>query len=171
MQGEDYMKVYLMVADANNYQNLIPIENDAFDIYREFNGLPLANPSVRLCVKILRDNERNKDLPKSDFPSLASHIPVFSKRAVSVLNELLIANGELVKMDCVDCEEPYFAFNVTTTVQALDLDHYELKRFESSGRIMRVIRYCFYPERLKGLTVFKLPELPLQNVFVTDPFV
>ncbi|HOJ99514.1 MAG TPA: hypothetical protein PLW34_08140 [Termitinemataceae bacterium] len=36
---------------------------------------------------------------------------------------------------------------------------------------MRVIRYCFYPERLKGLTVFKLPELPLQNVFVTDPFV
>lgn len=36
---------------------------------------------------------------------------------------------------------------------------------------MWVIRYCFYPERLKGLTVFKLSELPLQNVFVTDPFV
>ncbi len=77
----------------------------------------------------------------------------------------------MIKLDCVDCEEPYFAFNVTTTVQALDLDRSELKRFESSGRIMRVIRYCFYPERLKGLTVFKLPELPLQNVFVTDPFV
>lgn len=31
---------------------------------------------------------------------------------------------------------------------------------------MRVIRYCFYPERLKGLTVFKLPELPLQIEYV-----
>lgn len=118
-----------MATDANNYQNLIPVDNGAFEIYREFNDSPFANPLVRLCVKILRDNERNKDLPKSDFPSLTSHIPVFSERAVSVLNELLAANGEFVKLDCVDCEEPYFAFNVTTTVQVLDPDHSELKRF------------------------------------------
>lgn len=165
------MQVYIMAPDANHHQNLVPTEKEAFERFREFNGLPLSNPSMTIRVRILRDNDRNRALPKSDFPSLASHIPVFSQRAVAVLQDVLTANGELIQLDCVDCEEPYFAFNVTTMVQALDVEHSRLKRFESSGRIMRVIQYCFYPERLAGLTVFKLSELPLQNVFVTDPFV
>lgn len=55
-------------------------------------------------------------------------------------------------------------------VDALDEDNCELKRF-ASGRIMDIISFSFFREPLLEMTVFKVPQCILTEVFVTDPFV
>jgi hypothetical protein len=55
-------------------------------------------------------------------------------------------------------------------VDALDEDRSELKRFPSSGRIMRVVRLALFPERVTGEVIFKVPQLLTSPIFVTDRF-
>lgn len=46
----------------------------------------------------------------------------------------------------------------------------ELKLFPSSGRVMRVIKYVFRTEKLKNVTIFKLPEFPKGISYATEEF-
>jgi hypothetical protein len=110
-------------------------------------------------------NEGDEDRPASDFPWTS--FPTFSKRAVEALRDLLEPNGEILPLICEFGD--YYAFNTTTVVDALDEEHSELKRFKDGG-IMRILRYEFYPEKLQGLSIFKLSQLPGGD-YVTDTFV
>ena len=61
--------------------------------------------------------------------------------------------------------------NVTTVIDALDLDRSVVARFPSSGRIMNVESHVFRPERLQGVQAFKVPELLRGSVFVNEDVV
>lgn len=93
---------------------------------------------------------------------------MFSERAVTVLGESLQRNGELLPV--VYSRRPYFAFNVTTVVDALDVEHSRVNRF-SSGRVMSIDQFAFKPECVRQRTIFKIPELLRAFVFVTDELV
>ena len=81
-----------------------------------------------------------EDLPMSDFPLMAFHVPVFNERAAGLLRPLLIDNGERLPLLCD--ERTYFAHNVTTVPEALDLEKSSVIHF-TSGRIMDITRHEF----------------------------
>jgi len=159
------MNVYVLRADLNRYRSIYYTEeDDIIEFMRGFNGTPIGR-SWTAQGKFQFNRGR---LTKGDTPGLATHAPAFSLKAAKILADFLEPNGELLPITCND--ESYFVFNVTRVIDALDEAACELKLFDD-GDIMDVVRFAFYPDRLKGATVFKVPQCVLMDVFVTDPFV
>ena len=100
--------------------------------------------------------------------ALLGTIPVLSERAATALAEILRENGKLLPLMLGTAR--YFAFNVTTVVNALDTVRAKVKRF-SSGRITAIDEFAFIADIQEPLSVFKIPELKRGSVFVTDTFV
>jgi hypothetical protein len=118
-------------------------------------------------VEVLRDDKFNRNLPPSDFPHLAVAVPVFSLRALNVLRGMIEENGEILPLSCTEGE--YYVFNVTTFTDALDESLSGVKRFKDGG-VMRVLKYAFFGDRLCRATIFKIPQFPRSEVYVTDKF-
>ncbi len=159
------MKVYILGADGDTFRPIdFDTEDGGLDFCNQFNGTPLKNP--------LTGDEPFRffpaNLPKGDTPAFDPTIPVFNRKALNALVDLLKPNGQLLPITCEG--EEYFLFNVTRLVDALDEDNCDLERFDD-GRIMDVDRYAFFMEKLRGETLFKLRQDPLGSVYVTDPFV
>lgn len=162
------MKIYNLKADPDKYQSLMFSRQEDYVWYRRLIGEPVADQWINPQVNVLYHDSIGKLLLPSDFPSFGvSHIPVFSKRSVEALEDLLTANGELLPVDCLDGE--YFAYNVLNLISALDQDKSDIARFPT-GRIMTVRKYAFYVNKLAEQIIFKIPEIALLSVFVTDHF-
>jgi len=162
------MFVYFLRADANQSKNLIPEDETVWQHqFALFNGNSFPGKWKSIKVKLLSD-QKSGNLLSGDFPSFASHVPVFSKRTVLAINDLLRSRGELYPLICD--EGDYYAFNVTNVVDALDLEDSEIKYFRD-GRIMRILHHKFRTEKLIGQHIFKIPQTPLMDVFVTQDFV
>jgi hypothetical protein len=161
------MKIYTLKANVNNYPVLAPVEADV-ERYRRFDGHPLAPPPDALHVEVVREGQT---LSPGDFPGLTSHIPVFSHRSSTALGEVLTNAGQMIPLRCESCADEYVAVNVTRLVDGLDERRSEVKRYRSSGRIMRILRYVFLPEKVAGVELFKVPQTVLQEVYVSEAFV
>ena len=163
------MNIYILEADANRYQNLGLVDETAdWEIIYRCNGLPEAATWQPLRVEVIHDGGQDL-LPPSDFPSLFSHLPVFSKRAAKVLEPVLKGNGELLPLDCK--EGDYVAFNITKVIDALDLANSEPIYFSNGVKIMDIKRFAFHGDRLAETHIFKLPSTQSKKAFVTDSFV
>lgn len=108
--------------------------------------------------------------PHNDYPCVNLGIPAFSRRAVDALRDMLEPNGELLPL--VSSVGEYFAFNVTTVADVLDHQRSDIEWFSTGPRdIARHIRrYECIPEKLTGLSIFRLVEKP-SSTFVTQVFV
>jgi hypothetical protein len=157
------MKVYELGADSDHFESLLMTAGDLFEFARRFNGKPMKRPWTD--VTIGKDPRR---LPKGDFPSLIPGVPVFSPRAVSALRDLLVGNGEILSVSIMG--EECFLFNVTRVVDALDEPNSVLDRFDD-GRVFYIEHHSFFPHKLQGLSVFKIPQMVGDSIFVTDVFV
>lgn len=163
------MQVFSLRTDANRFQNIECIEEDALDLTYKFDGRPMLDSWRPPRFSFIRDRE-HASRPYSDLPSWVTHVPIFSRRAVDALQELLSGSGEILPIECPDGE--YFAFNVTHVIDALDTERSEIQWFPSSPeRIMDITRHHFRLEALHSAVIFKLPQVVLMDVFVTDPFV
>lgn len=164
------MNIYLLKADANKYQNLILADEDNWNYFNSFDGKPLNYIRTDITVKVFDEQGKSQNLPPSDFPTFASHVPVFSYKARTELFDLLQNNGQYVPLTCG--HEVYYAYNVTDVADVLDKDNSEIKRFKNSGGIMDVAKYEFIPKLMSNnIVIFKIPETVLMDVFVTDTFV
>lgn len=63
----------------------------------------------------------------------------------------------------------YYELNVKH-VNCLDVSNSIVQRFPSSGRIMKVAKYRFFEDELKGINIFRIPELRTSLTFVSDIF-
>lgn len=160
------MKVYNLKADMDNYQNLIFSEETDYELLDLFDGTMIDKDWKKPSVKILFDDHLNKNLLEGDFPFLSSHVPVFSKNAISVLEDLILPHGEILSLNYKSDE--YFAYNVTSIIDALDHQKSVFKRFKSDGSIMDIIKYIFKPKYIEDIPIFKLPQTSLMDVFITD---
>jgi hypothetical protein len=160
------MKVYILRPDIDEYRGLFfSRKEDVLEFNRRFDGTPMKNNWKREVKFVFRPGTK----PKGDFPGLSTHIPVFNLKAVKALADLLEGNGELLPTTCDDGED-YFLFNVTRVIDALNEANCAMKRF-TDGKLMYIVRHSFFPDRVAGVKVFKLPQIPLMDVFVTDDFV
>lgn len=164
------MNVYKLSADANRYQNFVLTNKDDWNMFMfgRFDGHSMKTEWSPLEMTLLRDaNEDHRDRPQSDFPSIGGVVPVFSKRAVDALHDLLEVNGELLPLRSESGS--YFAYNPTRIVNALLEASSEIKRFKD-GNIMRIVRHEFQQDKLKGESIFRLTQHRVP-VYVTDKFV
>ncbi len=160
------MSVFILYADGDRYQNLVFTSKKDWAIVRQFGGRHLLSSWTAPAVEVFRDDKFNRNLPPSDFPSLTG-VLVFSARAVGALQRRLRENGEILPLNCSEGE--YYAFNLTTSIDALDESNSEVERFKTDGRIMQINKYIFFADRLHGATIFKIPQ-SRAKVFVTDTF-
>ena len=159
------MNVYYLRTDANKYRGVIITQGDWRPFCDLFDGTPVSGPWTDVTIGWDPDMRRK---PKGDFPSLLTHIPVFTSKAADVLSDLLEGSGELLPI-MVDGEE-YFLYNVTRVIDALDESRSEIIRFDDF-EIMDIDVHCFFPEKIGDAAVFKIPQMVTSDVFVTDVFV
>lgn len=154
------MKIFELRARANDFQNLVLADAKKYRVLELFDGTPRGRTWKPLAVRMM-----HLERPSSDFPSLATDVPVFSARAAKALEEWLLLSGELLPLLC-DAGE-YYAYNVTTRLPALDQKKSELTRFET-GEIMMIDKPVFIRKIVADATIFKLTEKDISPVYVTD---
>jgi hypothetical protein len=105
----------------------------------------------------------------NDFPCVNLTRPAFSARAVEAMRDMLEPNGELLPLKTP--EGAYYAYNTTTIADVLDARRSEVRWLPNQKPITAVFieRYEFVAEKVRDLTIFRIPEEPA-NVFVTETF-
>ena len=146
-----------------------------FSVIEDFNlqGCSVDSQAFRLAEIWRPLNTIGKINAGNDFPCLSLLISAFSRRAVDVLREFLEPNGELLPLKSAHGE--FYAYNVTTVVDALDRERSEVDWLSDDpgpwdARAIRIIHYEFIYEKVKDLTVFRIPEWA-GNDLVTSEFV
>lgn len=112
-----------------------------------------------------RKKEERK--PNADFMGTGLLLDAISGRAKSLLESLIVNQVEFLLLETP--VRPYYGLHVKY-VDCLDAKHSAVVRFKSSGRIMEVEKYAFHWDRLEGVNIFRLPELGLSRLFVSDEF-
>ena len=155
------MAVFVYTPDSDTHDSLVLPNSRDYDRLNLFTGKELAKAWRPLSVRVVKGKKR------SDFPSLASHVPVFTRRALDTLYPLVAPHIEALPLKSTKGE--FFAINVLLVTECLDLSRSEVKFF-SSGGIMRIARYAFDMECVRGQDMFKLRQVPLYEVYVSDEF-
>jgi hypothetical protein len=161
------LKVYTPCS-PDQYELCHPVNQDDFEIINaQLNGELRHRTWKPIAVRLIREDEGRKLRP-SDSPWLGSHALIFNAAAIDALGPLLRVYGELLPLSCKDAQ--LSVFNPTRVVDALDEEASSVLRF-SDGRIMRVNRYIFDPEPIRGVYVFKIRNLRVSPTFVGQHFV
>jgi hypothetical protein len=155
------MSYYKYIPDSDRYDSLVLHDSKQWELFNQFDGRSLAASWLPVEVRIHRSKERG------DFPSLASHVPVFTVKAFNTLRTLICPNVEVLPIKCN--RYVFCALNVLDVLDVLDTTRSDIVRF-SSGEIMDIEKYAFFEDRLRGKHLFKIRELPLSNVFVSEEF-
>jgi len=164
------MNVYDIWMDSNRkWARYVTIEGPV---------IPLIHEDVRTLfdrqprIRIERDEKSTPCTSKAkpgDFSCLDhGPLPMFSERAKQVLEPYIGKSGQWLKLECD--ESPYWLFNVTNVIDALDESKSELLRF-ADGKVLRIARFAFHPERLRDQMIFGVSQRPLAHNLVTDEFV
>jgi len=103
----------------------------------------------------------------NDYPCLELTKPVFSRRAVDALGDILTANGDLLPLE-TDVGE-YFLYVVQTKIDALNVPGSDVRRNHAKQAAARIVYFDFIPSRLAGAAIFRIPEQP-NYTLVTDRF-
>ncbi len=163
------MNIFVLGPDVEGYQQLEFVREKDWDrLYDEFEGEAMRATWQPPAIKIVRPDKGDQVLPAGDYPRFSISIPTFSERAVKVLGKFLTENGEVLPLKCK--QGCYFAYNVTRFVDALDEVNCECDRFDDGG-IFNFIRVEFHKEKVGKFPIFKVPQCPRGDVFVTDDFV
>jgi hypothetical protein len=155
------MGFYIAIPDSDEFDSLLPLDSEDWDVFERFDGRPLAASWSPVPVKVYVGKRRG------DFPSLLADVPVFSERALHVLGPLMGSSIEALPLQCK--KGSFYAINVLEVVAALDQERSEIDRFPD-GRVMDVERYVLQEDLLQGRDIFKLAEVTPSRVFVSEAF-
>lgn len=156
--------VYELKQHPTRYCSFAPVAATHRSQYHDFAGVPISASWIEHDIRAADEPDELAQLP--DF-ALLGVVPLFSDRAVKALSDLLASNGELLPVR--HARQRYFAYNVTTVIDAIDLTRSQVEWF-SDGGVMAISSYVFQPELLGAASIFKIPQLPRAFVYVTDEF-
>ena len=161
---ESNIKVYELWLD-HTYRTYETLTKDGYRTY-EFEGKKVENRKFDLIYPSKYKDELDK--PIGDVFSITPSSYIMNEKAYKILYPYLKSHSQIFKIN--NNGTIFYVINVTDLIDCLDYDNSEIKRFPSSGRIMRVIKYVFKNEKLKNVTIFKLPEFPKAISYVTEEF-
>lgn len=161
--GVEYMKIWQLNFELDEYDNLIPVEAFSVREIQSFDGRSHLKEWKSIPVKRM-EPERNLEL--SDAPGFI--IPVFSKTALKYLKPLIEPNVEILPLEFE--EEEYYGINVITVVDGIDYEKSIYKTFRDGKRILAFKKYSFLPNKIEGIPIFKIPDERTRYCFVSDEF-
>jgi hypothetical protein len=94
-------------------------------------------------------------------------VPTASAKAVEVFRPILEPYVEFLPLRTEVGD--YFALNVEF-LDCLDVIHSVIKRAESDGSIMGVDKYAFFQDRIEDVHMFRVTELGLSRLLVSNSF-
>jgi hypothetical protein len=154
--------------DRNGFELCHPVDGKDFESFSTLiNGHPRRHSWTPIKVKVIRE-DRGRRLRRSDAPFLGEHALIFRPSVIDALGTELRNYGELLPLACSDAE--LVVFNPTRLLDALDEEASSVRRFDS-GRLMRITHHVFRPEVVRGVDVFKIPNLRSSPTFVSEAFV
>jgi hypothetical protein len=162
------MRLYILESDVDKFQSLGFVnEEQDWEVTHKFDGTPQGASWEPPKVEVYVD-DGNRGLAEGDFPHLFGHLPVFSDAAAKKLEPILSGNGEFLRLTGKQPE--YVAFNVTNMIDGLNVERSEIVYFPS-GKVLDIKRFVFDAGKISTSVMFKIPQMPLAYVFVTETFV
>lgn len=156
------MKIWHLDCEVNEFENLGWIGEVDLELINSFDGRSKVENWEPISLK------RMYDRPFSNTPGLTSNIPIFDKKAVEVIKELIKEQAEILPVNYNDGE--FYIINVLGTVDCVNYDKSKYKTFRDGVRIMRFEKYEFIEEIVVGKHIFRLKDEPLKRPFVSDEF-
>lgn len=156
------MRIWHLDCNVDDYENLTWLNEIDLDEVQSYDGRNKLDGWKPL--QVIRMYNRKY----SNTPGLSSHIPVFDKKAVDALKDLLENHAEILPLECKDGE--FYAINVIKVLDCIDYDKSEFKTFRDGKRIMRFKKYEFKEQIVAGKHIFKIVDEPLRRPFVSDEF-
>jgi hypothetical protein len=135
-----------------------PVDEADQDAVYQLDGMPRAAGWRPIRVRRLDVDERGRPWRPADLPWLGGHALVFRDSAYRAVGGVLAGAGEFLELDLVDGTDRLWLFNACQVVDALDEEASGVVRFPSTGRVMKVKQHVFRPERLAGLSAFRVPQ-------------
>lgn len=101
-------------------------------------------------------------------PYLSPGVPIFSNKAIMLLNKYLEGNIEILSIDFDN--EQYKLINVVNLVDGINYQKSQIEYFSDGKRIMAFDKYAFIAKKVEKQHIFKIVEQPRADVFVSDEF-
>lgn len=142
-----------------------PVDRNGFDQLRQLEdrGAPVGREWRPFEVELLR-KEGGRSFKESDCPWIGGGFMVLRPAAVQVFGPFLGDDAEILDLQCVDADLKLL--NVWRHLEALDIEHSEIVRFPSSGRIMTVKSYAFHGAVVDRHSMFRLSAMPRATMFL-----
>lgn len=160
------MKIWELTNDNEKYDYLVwKHKEDVKKIVQSyyFNGESLITNWTPIEV------EADDDICIGDSLYLSTGIQVLNKHAIKCLYNFLLKSTEILPIKYYKGD--YYIVNVLKVLaDCIDYNKSEYKRFKSSGRIMRFIKFEFITENVKRHDIFKIDDLKRSHIFVSDNF-
>ena len=157
------MKIWELIADVNNFENLQRIGDFDLEMLQSFDGRSKINDWKPLLFKGMYGNRQ-----WGDIVDYHGHMPIVTRKVIEATQDLLDNNVEVLPVLCEGHE--LFLLNVTKVINCIDYTKAIYKNFKSSNRIMCFKKFAFLEEKIKSEHIFKIKELPLFGVLVSDEF-
>ncbi len=162
---------YYVLKPTNDFRGLVHNTDEGWEALRRFDGRQTFSANWA-PLELVHDDDTpgERSLPAADFPDVGlPNILVLSDRAKSVLGDLLSKNGELLPLS--GDGKGYWAFNVTTVHDVVDLEASEVVYFPSNpSKIMNIKRYVLKKRGDFNAPIFKVPEMAGLDILVSDDF-
>lgn len=158
------IKVYELWMD-HTYRTYETVSKQGYKSY-QFQGEKVKNREFDLILPSVHETEKDKLI--GDVFSVEVSSFCLNEKAYKVLKPYLEKHCQIFEI--LSQDEKIYVVNVTDMIDCLDYDKSEIKRFSSSNRVMRVIKYVFKIEKLTNATIFKLPEFSKAISYVTEEF-
>ena len=120
-------------------------------------GMPARESWVPPWVFLYAGDDDQPPRRRADMPWFADGALVVTRRAMKVLGEVLGFDAEMLPLR--HDGEDLWLVNPWRQVDALDEENSVIDRFPSTGRVMRVRRYAFREDKVRGLSCFTVPQL------------
>lgn len=146
-----------------------PVDSGDFETINEgVSGTPRGSAWRAVKTQIIHEDE-GYQLKEADAPWYGTQALILRPRAVQEMLPLLTGHAELLPLDCDEAR--LVLVNPIHVVDALDEASSVIRRFKSSGGIMKIEKHVFFPDRVRGLPLFKIKSLDLSPTYIGDVFV
>ena len=140
--------------DHSDRENLL--ELDQKPVADQFQPLP--------AYRILEDE--GEVFKEADMPWMGGHFLVLRDHVRETLEPVMSKDVEFLPL-ITDDDLRLWITHALQMVPGLDLQHSEVNRFPSSGRIMRIVRHHFLPTVEQAGVAFHLEEMKRGHLYVT----
>ena len=161
------MPVYELCFNHEKYKTLMPVDDDFWLSSAElFNGRRILSTSWQ-CIQ-LESVPSIRELLLGDFTDFSVfYIPVMSQEAKDAVESTINQCAEFLMAKFES--KNFFLLNVHKLIDVLDLNKSKVKRLASSGKIIEIEKAVFLNKDTLP-PIFKLTNMPLGKVYVTDEF-